>query len=54
MLVIQWNHDTLGRTPPRGSKRADGGQEVTVRELPVREQIDVPVRESLIVELYSK
>jgi len=27
---------------------------VTVRELPVREQIDVPVRESLIVELYSK
>jgi small subunit ribosomal protein S4 len=54
MLVIQWNHDTLGRTPPAWLEAADGGQEVTVRELPVREQIDVPVRESLIVELYSK
>jgi ribosomal protein S4 len=27
---------------------------VTVRALPEREQIDVPVREQLIVELYSK
>jgi small subunit ribosomal protein S4 len=26
----------------------------TVRDLPLREQIDVPVREQLIVELYSK
>ena len=25
-----------------------------VRDLPLREQIDVPVREQLIVELYSK
>jgi ribosomal protein S4 len=32
----------------------DGGKSVTVRELPLREQIDVPVREQLIVELYSK
>jgi small subunit ribosomal protein S4 len=30
------------------------GFEVTVRELPVRDQIDIPVREHLIVELYSK
>jgi small subunit ribosomal protein S4 len=28
--------------------------EVTVRSAPLREQIDVPVREQLIVELYSK
>jgi small subunit ribosomal protein S4 len=27
---------------------------VLVRDLPLREQIDVPVREQLIVELYSK
>jgi small subunit ribosomal protein S4 len=27
---------------------------MTVRDLPLREQIDVPVREQLIVELYSK
>jgi small subunit ribosomal protein S4 len=26
----------------------------TVRELPLREQVDLPVREQLIVELYSK
>jgi len=30
------------------------GAQVTVRELPLREHIDVPVREQLIVELYSK
>ena len=33
---------------------AEGGLQVTVSELPVRAQIDVPVREQLIVELYSK
>ena len=54
LLVIQWNADTLDRTPPAWLESSDGGQEVTVRELPLREQIDVPVRESLIVELYSK
>ena len=32
----------------------DGGQEVTIREIPLREQIDTQVREQLIVELYSK
>jgi small subunit ribosomal protein S4 len=35
------------------ARDGDGGQ-VTVRELPLREHIDVPVREQLIVELYSK
>jgi len=54
LLVIQWNMDTLGRTPPPWLETADGGQEISVRELPVREQIDTPVREQLIVELYSK
>ena len=28
--------------------------DIAVRDLPTREQIDVPVREQLIVELYSK
>jgi len=32
----------------------DGNKQVTVRDLPQREHIDVPVREQLIVELYSK
>ena len=31
-----------------------GELKATVRDLPLREQIDVPVREQLIVELYSK
>ncbi len=54
LLVIEWNQDALGRTPPPWLESSDGGQEVTVRELPLREHIDVPVREQLIVELYSK
>ncbi len=54
LIIVQYNMDTLGRTPPPWLEAADGGQEITVRELPLREQIDVPVREQLIVELYSK
>ena len=54
MVVVQWNMDALGRSAPAWLDAADGGQEVTVRELPLREQIDTPVREQLIVELYSK
>ena len=54
MTVLQWNQEHYGRTPPPWLDSADGGQEITVRELPLREHIDVPVREQLIVELYSK
>ena len=38
----------------RGSRAATNGSQVTVRDLPLRAHIDVPVREQLIVELYSK
>jgi len=54
MVVITWNRDVLDRTPPAWLESGDDGFAVTVRELPIREQIDVPVREQLIVELYSK
>lgn len=54
LIVIQHNMDTLGRSVPAWLESGDGGQEVTVRELPIREQIDTQVREQLIVELYSK
>jgi small subunit ribosomal protein S4 len=54
MIVIQWNRDVLDRTPPPWLDRTDEGWSVTVREYPLREHIDVPVREQLIVELYSK
>jgi len=54
MIVVQHNIDTLDRSLVGWLETGDGGKQVTVRELPQREHIDVPVRESLIVELYSK
>ena len=54
MIVIQHNIDTLDRSLVGWLETGDGGKQVTVRDLPQREHIDVPVRESLIVELYSK
>ena len=54
MIVIQHNRDTLDRSLVGWLEAGDGGKQVTVRSLPEREHIDVPVRESLIVEIYSK
>jgi small subunit ribosomal protein S4 len=54
MIVIRHNLDTLDRQVPPWLEPASDGNEVTVRDAPMREHIDVPVRESLIVELYSK
>ena len=54
MIVIQHNIDTLDRSLVGWLEQGDGGKQVTVRDLPQREHIDVPVREQLIVELYSK
>ena len=54
MVTVRWNLDVLDRAAPAWLESDDGGQQVTVRELPTREQIDIPVREQLIVELYSK
>jgi small subunit ribosomal protein S4 len=54
MIVIQHNIDTLDNRLVGWLEAGDGGKQVTVRELPQREHIDVPVREQLIVELYSK
>jgi small subunit ribosomal protein S4 len=53
-IAIRQNIDTLDRLSPPWLEVGDGGQQVTVRELPLRAHIDVPVREQLIVELYSK
>ena len=54
MIIIQHNIDTLDRRMVGWIDAAEGGKQITVRELPTREQIDIPVREQLIVELYSK
>ncbi len=52
--IIQWNKDVLDRTAPSWLDMGDDGLSVTVYSEPLREQIDVPLREQLIVELYSK
>ena len=54
MIVVRHNLDTLGRSIPQWLDAGQEGFEVTVRDVPLRDQIDIPVRESLIVELFSK
>jgi small subunit ribosomal protein S4 len=54
MIVIRHNIDTLDRTVPQWLDASAADHKVTVRELPLRAQIEIPVREQLIVELYSK
>ena len=54
MIALRHNLDTLDRAKPPWIEVSGEGFTATVRDLPLREHIDVPVRESLIVELYSK
>src|SRR3954452_16161840 len=54
MIVIRHNLDTIDRAVPMWLEVEGSSHKATVRELPMREQIDIPVREQLIVELYSK
>jgi small subunit ribosomal protein S4 len=54
MIVLRHNLDTLDRAVPAWLEVNSSDYKATVRDLPLREQIDVPVREQLIVELYSK
>lgn len=51
--IVVWNKDVLDRQPPAWLER-DGEFAIKVYNEPMREQIDVPLREQLIVELYSK
>ncbi|MEM7340985.1 MAG: 30S ribosomal protein S4 [Actinomycetota bacterium] len=51
--IVQWNKDVLDRTPPAWLEREEDFK-IKVYAEPIREQIDVPIREQLIVELYSK
>jgi small subunit ribosomal protein S4 len=54
LIIVRHNVDTLDRQVPPWLEAEEGGLQVTVRSLPLREHIDVPVREQLIIELYSK
>jgi small subunit ribosomal protein S4 len=53
-IVVRHNSDTIDRAVPMWLEVSTADLKATVRDLPLREQIDVPVREQLIVELYSK
>jgi small subunit ribosomal protein S4 len=53
-IVIRHNADTIDRAVPMWLEVTTGELKATVRDAPLRDQIDVPVREQLIVELYSK
>jgi small subunit ribosomal protein S4 len=54
MIIVRHNLDTIDRAVPMWLEVSGGDGKATVRDLPLRDQIDVPVREQLIVELYSK
>ncbi len=54
MIVVRHNIETIDRQVPAWLERVGEGASVNVRDVPIREQIDIPVREQLIVELYSK
>ena len=54
MFAVRRNMDTLDRQLPPWLEAGDGGFAVEVLNPPLREHIDEPVQEQLIVELYSK
>ena len=54
LYFVKRNLDTIDRSLPMWLEAGDGRLQVRVASLPQREHIDEPVRESLIVELYSK
>ncbi|MBI2168347.1 MAG: 30S ribosomal protein S4 [Actinobacteria bacterium] len=53
-IVLRHNIDTIDREPPPWLEVEPANHKATARDLPLRAHIDVPVREQLIVELYSK
>lgn len=55
LLVVQHTIDTTGdRSIPEWLEVDKEEKRISVRELPNRAQVDTPVQEQLIVELYSK
>ena len=54
MFAVRRNMDTLDRQTPPWLEAGEAGLIVQVLNPPLREHIDEPVQEQLIVELYSK
>ncbi len=53
-IAIRHNLDTLDRIVPPWLERNGESTATTVLAVPMREQIDVPVDEAMVVELYSR
>jgi small subunit ribosomal protein S4 len=53
-FLVRRNMDTLERQTPAWLEPGESGFSVAVLNPPLREHIDEPVQEQLIVELYSK
>jgi small subunit ribosomal protein S4 len=54
MIAVRHNIDTLDRIVPPWLERNGEATATTVLAVPMREQIDVPVDEAMVVELYSR
>ncbi len=54
LLVVEHSLDTAEITSPEWISVNRDARTITVVDLPNREQIDTPIQEQLIVELYSK
>ena len=54
LLVVEHSHDTAEITVPEWITVDFGERRIVVNDLPLRAQIDTPIQEQLIVELYSK
>jgi small subunit ribosomal protein S4 len=54
ILPIQHSVDTLDRIVPEWMTVDADSRQITIDDLPSREQIDTDIQEQLIVELYSK
>lgn len=54
LVIIEFNRDIVARALPAWLEGLDNGFSVRVLNPPLRDQIDLEVREQLIVELFSK
>ena len=54
LFVVQQSVDTINRAIPEWLGVEADARRVVINELPSRAQIDTPIQEQLIVELYSK
>ena len=54
LIIVQHSHDTAEIVVPEWLSVNFDDREIVVNDLPNRGQIDTPIQEQLIVELYSK